>query len=52
MITEIIKLLNSNNFFHVGEEVEIVKGKNKIIKSWRCVNQKIIRKILWQLKKR
>jgi hypothetical protein len=43
MITEIIKLAQSNKWIGVSEEVEIAKGKYRVIYTW---------KQLWKLIKR
>ena len=50
MIAEIIKLLNTNNFYNVSENVEIAKGKYEIASTWRIVKDKIKRQ--WHTKKK
>ena len=49
MIKEIIDLLNSDDFYNVSDTVEIAKGKNQLVTTWKGFKRKIKRK--WQLKK-
>ena len=48
MITDIIKTLQSGNFYNSGEYVEIAKGKNELTTNFKGLKNKIVR--LWQLK--
>jgi hypothetical protein len=50
MITETIKLLNSNEFLGISESIEILKGKNEIPKNFQDVKNKIKRQ--WHLQKK
>lgn len=51
MIKNIIDLLQTNQFYNVSERVEIAKGKNEVVQSWKDVWYKIKRHMLWQTKK-
>lgn len=51
MIKNIIDLLQTNQFYNVSERVEIAKGKNEIVRSWKDVWYKIKRHALWQTKR-
>lgn len=46
MITQIIKLLQSDAFYGVSQEVEIAKGKYKIVKDWVNFKEQIKREWL------
>jgi hypothetical protein len=50
MITDIIDLLHSHQFYGAGEFTEIAKGKNEMVTNWSGLKRKIKR--LWQLKKK
>jgi len=50
MIANVIKLLHSNEFKNVSEYVEIAKGKNELVTTWREAFKQINRG--WQLKKK
>jgi hypothetical protein len=50
MISEIINVLRSNEFFGAGEFTEIAKGKHEIVTTFKGAKYKIKR--LWQSKKR
>ena len=50
MIAETIKLLGTNNFYNVSNNVEIAKGKYEIVSTWRIAKDKIKR--IWRTKKR
>lgn len=43
MIVEIIKILQSDNFYGAGECTEIAKGKLQIVNSWKDAKEKIKR---------
>lgn len=43
MITEIIKLLKSDNFYGGGKIIEFAKGKNELTTSWAGMVYKIKR---------
>jgi len=43
MISEIIRTLQSNEFYGAGEYTEIAKGKNEIARNWKHAKRKIIR---------
>lgn len=43
MIANIIKILNSNDYFGAGEYVEIAKGKNQIVTDLKGIKRKITR---------
>lgn len=49
MITDIIDILHSNEFYNVSKEVELAKGKKEYISSFRDMKNKIKRQ--WRLKK-
>jgi hypothetical protein len=46
MISEIINLAQSNRWVGVSENVEIAKGKNKFIRSWKQLLNQIKRRWL------
>ena len=50
MIPKIIELLQSNDFYNVSETIEIAKGKNEMVTTFRNAKQKLKRQWL-QLKK-
>lgn len=50
MITEIIKILQSGDYFGGGNFIEIAKGKHQYISSMRVGGRKIKRE--WQSKRR
>lgn len=43
MFSEIIKVLQSGDFYGAGESVEIAKGKNEIVLSWSGISEKLKR---------
>jgi len=43
MIAQIIRTLQSNEFFGAGEFTEIAKGKNEIARNWKHAKRKIKR---------
>ena len=43
MIAQIIRTLQSNEFYGAGEYTEIAKGKNEIARDWKHAKKKIIR---------
>jgi len=43
MISEIIRTLQSNEFYGAGEYTEIAKGKNEIARNWKHAKRKIKR---------
>jgi len=45
MITQIIKQLQSDDWFNVSEEVETAKGKNKQPKNWKDARRQLKRTI-------
>lgn len=47
MITEIIDLLQSQDFYGAGKYTEIAKGKYQLVTSWKIFKEKI----KWQLKR-
>lgn len=49
MIPKIIELLQSNDFYKVSKEVDISKGKNELITSFKDAKKKIKR--VWLQKK-
>lgn len=49
MIADIIKELNKHNHYGVGTYIELAKGKNEYITSWRDFKRKIKR--IWLLPK-
>jgi hypothetical protein len=49
MILEIIKTLNSNDFYGAGKYTEIAKGKNEYITTWKELKRKAKR--IWKAKK-
>ena len=46
MISEIIKVLQSNEFYGAGKYTEIAKGKNEYVTTWTEIKIKVNRK--WQ----
>lgn len=50
MITEIIKLVQSDAWFGVSKNVEIAKGQHKIITTWRGAYKYFKRLFKWQKK--
>ena len=46
MITEVIDLLQKNNFIGAGEITEIAKGKNELVLDWKTAKNKIRRQWL------
>lgn len=46
MITDIIDVLRKDNYYGGGKHIEIAKGKNQYITTWRGFKNKAIRK--WQ----
>lgn len=49
MITDIIDLLQKDNFYGAGKYTEIAKGKYQMVTSWVIFKEKINR--LWQSRK-
>ena len=49
-ISNIIKVLQSGDFYGAGKCVEIAKGKNEYVSTWREFKRKIIRQ--WRSLKR
>lgn len=49
MITEIIKLVQSDSWYGVSDNVEIAKGEFKIINTWKGV-WKLIKRLIWRKK--
>jgi hypothetical protein len=48
-ITMIIQLLQSHNFYSVSENVEIAKGRDEYITTWKQVQKTFKRRLLkWQ----
>jgi hypothetical protein len=47
---EIINILRSNEFYGCSDNIEIAKGKNEMVTSWKGFKRKIIRQ--WQLKRK
>ena len=50
MITEIIKLVQADEWRGVSQRVEIAKGKNKYLTSWYQVQQEFKRILKWPKK--
>lgn len=48
MIAEIIKTLQSNDFYGAGKYTEIAKGKNQIVTDYKGFKRKVKR--IWQSK--
>lgn len=48
MIAEIIKTLQSNEFYGAGKYTEIAKGKNQIVTDYKGFKRKVKR--IWQSK--
>lgn len=48
MIVDIIKTLQSNDFYGGGEYIEIAKGKHEFVISWKDFKRKIKRQWLSQ----
>ncbi len=47
MISEIIKILQSGDYYGGGDCIEIAKGKHELVTSWKAIKRKIRRK-RWQ----
>ena len=43
MIAQIIRTLQSNEFYGAGENTEIAKGKHEIVNTWKGAKRKIKR---------
>lgn len=43
MISEIIKVLQSGDFYGAGEYTEIAKGKHQLVTNWRGFKRKVKR---------
>jgi len=43
MISDIIKTLQSDDFYGAGDYVEIAKGKNELVTDWRGFKRKMRR---------
>lgn len=48
MIEHILKMLTIDNFYNVSENIEIAKGKNQIVTTWKQAKNKIKRE--WKQK--
>ena len=49
MISQIIKILQSNEFYGAGEFTEVAKGKHELVSGLKDAKRKIKR--IWQSKK-
>jgi len=49
MIADIIKLLQTHDFYGAGEYTEIAKGENELVSNWTVFKRKIKR--VWQSRK-
>ena len=49
-IREIIDVLHSGSFHNIGPNIEIVKGKNSIPKTWKDGIKKIIRVFKYRIR--
>ena len=47
MITKIIKVLQSDEFYGVSENVEIAKGKNKVVRTLGEFGYQLKRSVKW-----
>lgn len=47
MITKIIQVLQSDNFYGVSENVEIAKGRNKVVRTLREFGTQLKRSVKW-----
>ena len=52
MITILLDMLASNEFYGVSENIEIAKGKNKLPTSFKYAWRQRKRKIKWRLLRR
>ena len=43
MISEVIKILRSEDFYGAGEYTEIAKGKREMVTSWKGIKRKVKR---------
>ena len=43
MISEVIKILRSEDFYGAGEYTEIAKGKREMVTSWKGTKRKVKR---------
>jgi len=50
MITDIIDLLNTNDFYGVSQNIDIAKGRHAIPLTWKDAFKNIKRRI-WQIRK-
>jgi len=50
MISEVIKIIQSDEWHGVSERMEIAKGKNKVIQTWGELFQMFKRIIKWPRK--
>jgi hypothetical protein len=50
MITKIIEILGEDSYYNVSENVEVAKGKYKMITSWKEAVEQIKRIRKWQKK--
>ena len=50
MITDTIKILQKDNYYGGGDNIEIAKGKNEYVTTWSDFKRKIKR--LWLSKKK
>ena len=50
MISEVIKIIQSDEWLGVSKRMEVAKGQNKIITSWGSVLKYIKRLIKWPKK--
>ena len=48
MIEHILKMLSIDDFYGQGENIDIAKGKNQILRTWKQTKDKIKREIKWQ----
>ncbi|MDG3582047.1 hypothetical protein [Galbibacter pacificus] len=51
MIVQILKLLQTDNYYGISKEIEIAKGKNELPKSFQEIINQAKRKLKWQLRK-
>ena len=49
MISEIVKILQEQDYYGAGECTEIAKGKHQLVTNWKDVKRKIKRQ--WRLRK-
>jgi len=45
MISEVIKILQSGDYYGAGDYTEIAKGKHQLVTSWKGIKRKVKRMV-------